>query len=162
VIDKNAQQACSPPAEPIPFEIGKPRRILVVDDEADIRDLNTHTLTHSGFHVDAAKNGADAWEALQVTNYALVVTDHSMPKLSGVDLIRKLHAARMAIPVILATGTWPAHEFDRQPWLQPTAALIKPYTGEQLLQTVKQVLSAVAVAREQIATMPTDPNRLQL
>src|SRR5579859_935677 len=81
-----------------------PRRILVVDDDADIRQLSTDVLIQHGYHVDAAEDGAAAWEALQLKRYDLLVTDNEMPKLSGVELLEKLHAARMALPIIMATG----------------------------------------------------------
>ena len=55
-------------------------------------------------------------------------------------MLKKLRAARMALPVIMATGTLPTEEFTRYPWLQPAATLLKPYTGEEMLKTVKKVL----------------------
>jgi FixJ family two-component response regulator len=63
-----------------------------------------------------------------------------MPKVSGVELLKKLCAVRMDLPVIMATGTLPKEEFARYPWLQPAGTLLKPYTGEDMLRTVKRVL----------------------
>ena len=74
-----------------------------------------------------------------------------MPKLSGVGLLKRLHAARMTLPVIMATGTLPKEEFNRYPWLQPAVTLLKPYTMTELLGTVKEVLRATDGTREQIA-----------
>ena len=119
-----------------------PHRILVVDDEPSIRHLNTKVLVDSGYHVDAAEDGAVAWDTLQVNSYDLLVTDNNMPKMSGVELIMKLHAARVALPVILATASSPKEEFTRYPWLQPAATLLKPYTVVEFLGTVKNVLRA--------------------
>ncbi len=51
-----------------------------------------------------------------------------MPKVTGVELLQKLHDARLALPVIMATGTIPEAEFARYPWLRPNATLLKPYT----------------------------------
>jgi CheY-like chemotaxis protein len=116
------------------------RRILVADDEQAMRLINTAVLTQVGYKVDAAEDGDAAWQALTANDYDLLITDHSMPKVSGVDLLRKLHAARMALPVIMATGTVPSHEFVREPWLQPVAVLLKPYTRAELLGTVEGVL----------------------
>jgi DNA-binding response OmpR family regulator len=127
-----------------------PHRILVVDDEDSIRQLVTSTLVYSGYHVDAAVDGADAWEALQVKHYDLLLTDNNMPKVSGVELLQKLHATRHALPVILATGNMPKEEFARKPWLQPAATLLKPYTLADLLKTVKAVLRAIGASRAQI------------
>jgi CheY-like chemotaxis protein len=59
------------------------QRILVAEDDPDIRRLNSEALLCSGYHVDAVENGADAWEALQLKDYDLVVTDYNMPKLTG-------------------------------------------------------------------------------
>jgi len=75
-----------------------------------------------------------------------VITDNNMPRLTGIELLKKLCAARMALPVIMATGTLPKEEFTRYPWLQPAATLLKPYTVEELLGTVKEVLRATVSA----------------
>src|SRR5580658_9463351 len=83
------------------------QRILVVEDDADIRRVNTEVLIYSGYQVDAAEDGAAAWDALQLNQYDLMVTDNDMPKVTGVELIQKLQTARMAVPVIMATGTSP-------------------------------------------------------
>jgi DNA-binding NtrC family response regulator len=121
-----------------------PRRILIVDDDDDSRRFNTEVLIHSGYNVDTAEDGAVAWNTLQLKSYDLLITDNKMPKVSGVELLKKLHAVHMALPVIMATGTSPEEEFTRHPWLQPAAILLKPFTNDQLLETVQQVLRALA------------------
>jgi two-component system OmpR family response regulator len=115
-------------------------RILVVDNEPLIREISTEVLIHSGYLADAAEDSAAAWQALNNDYYDLLVTDHNMPKVSGVGLLKKLHAARMSLPVILMTGAPPTEELKRQPWLQIDAVLLKPFTVEELLITVKKVL----------------------
>ncbi len=122
-------------------------RILVVDDDQDLRRLNLEALSHSGYHVDAVEDGAVAWETLQQNRYDLLVTDNNMPKVTGIDLVKKLRAARMALPVIMATGS-PPEEFYH-PSLQPAVALLKPYTLPELLSTVENVLRAYAISPEQ-------------
>jgi DNA-binding response OmpR family regulator len=117
-----------------------PRWILVVEDDGDIRRLNTEALAHYGYRVDAAQDGAMAWDALQLNGYDLMVTDNEMPKATGIDLLKKLHAAGRAVPVIMATRALPVDEFTRYPWLQPAAMLIKPYTIGELVLMVREVL----------------------
>jgi DNA-binding response OmpR family regulator len=90
--------------------------------------------------VDAAEDGAAAWEALNADSYDLMITDNKMPRLTGMELLKKLYASRMALPVIMTTGELPTEEFIRYPWLQPTATLLKPYTIAELVGTVKKVL----------------------
>ena len=60
------------------------RRILVVDDDDDIRRFNAEALTGSGYHVEAAVDGAAGWEALNADRYDLLITDNSMPNISGI------------------------------------------------------------------------------
>ena len=117
-----------------------PHHILVVEDDLLLRQLNTRALSSSGYEVDVAADGAAAWQALENDNYDLVITDNSMPKVTGVELLKKLRAARMVLPVIMATGILPEDEFTRCPWLQPAATLLKPYTSEEMLRTVEKVL----------------------
>ncbi len=119
-----------------------PPRILVVDDDADVRRLNAEALSLCGYEVDAAEDGAAGWERLQAKRYDLMITDNAMPKVSGMELLKQLWAAHMALPVIMATGRPPDAQFTQFPWLLPAATLLKPYTIEQLLSTVRNVLRA--------------------
>jgi len=129
-------------------------RILVVDDDSDLRLLYTDVLAPRGYCVDAAEDGAAGWKALQTYTYDLLITDLDMPKLSGLKLVKKLHAARLAVPVILASGIMTPQELSRSPWLRLSGALLKPVSPEQLLHTVRAVLNAPPGAREQIAPPP--------
>jgi DNA-binding NtrC family response regulator len=70
------------------------------------------------------------------------------------------------LPVILATGTFPHEELAEQPWLQIDASLLKPYSLDQLLTTVKNVLYANTTEAEEFAAPPnwlgeSLPNRLR-
>jgi DNA-binding response OmpR family regulator len=117
-------------------------RILFVDDCIDIREAVPKVLERSGYRVDIAEDGEAGWEALQGTRYDLLITDHKMPKLTGVELVRKLRFARMELPVILASAALPMEALGRNPLLQIAAVLPKPFTVAELLETVKAVLGA--------------------
>ncbi|HWX22138.1 MAG TPA: response regulator [Candidatus Binatia bacterium] len=134
--------AGEPARAPLPSETYPSHRVLVAEDDDFIRQFDTAVLLHSGYEVDAAADGAAAWQALTTNSYDLLITDNDMPKVSGIELLKKLRAARMALPVIMATGTSPEEEFTRQPWLKPAATLLKPFTPEEMLRTVKEVLRA--------------------
>jgi len=116
-----------------------PQRILVVDDEASVRLLITNSLARAGYRVDAAADGALAWEALQVRRYDLLITDNAMPKITGIALVKKLRGQSSTLPVVMATGTIP-EELARHPSLGISEVLLKPFTVEQILKTVKDVL----------------------
>jgi DNA-binding response OmpR family regulator len=112
----------------------------VVEDDVCLREHSTAVLIRSGYEVDAAEDGAVAWEALNTDTYDLIITDNTMPRLTGVELLKKLRSARMALPVIMATGSLPKDEFAQSPWLIPDATLLKPFTADELLGKVKDVL----------------------
>jgi DNA-binding response OmpR family regulator len=115
------------------------RRILVVEDDDDVRCFNAEALTGSGYHVDTAVDGAEGWQALNRRRYDLLITDNNMPGLSGIELIKKLNAARLPVRVILASGVSHAEETE----LRLAATLPKPFTLEELLVTVHQALGGV-------------------
>jgi DNA-binding response OmpR family regulator len=125
---------------PLQGQTNPPRRILVVEDDTSIRRLCTIVLARSGYHVDAAEDGAAGWEALQANQYDLLITDNSMPNITGVELVKMLRGQDAALPVIMASGAIPRDELKRHPWLEIRAVLIKPYTVTELLKTVNEVL----------------------
>ena len=96
-----------PVHEFLPSQTNSLQQILVADDDPTIRRCSAEALMQAGYSVDAVGDGEAAWEALNARSYDLLVTDYMMPKLSGVELCRKLRAARMALPVILMSGTLP-------------------------------------------------------
>ncbi len=99
----------------------------MVDDEPLIRQLYSELLTSSGYEVDVAEDGAVAWDALQEDAYDLLITDHEMPRVSGIELLKKLQNAHMALPVIMVSGTIPEHDLELHPWLHVDAILSKPF-----------------------------------
>jgi two-component system alkaline phosphatase synthesis response regulator PhoP len=141
-VAQNAQSDCAPPQG----QTNPPNRILFVDDNLTVRESTAKVLTDSGYHVDAAEDGEAAWKALHATNYDLLITDQTMPKLSGVELVKKVRAAQMKLPVVLVSATLPTEELHQHPWLQLAAALLKPFTVDELLETVRAALSATAMS----------------
>jgi hypothetical protein len=103
----------------------------------------------------------DSSEALAPPLYTLIAKQpffkglNSMPKLTGLELLKKMRAARMALPVIMATSALPTAEFARSPWLRPAATLVKPYTIAELLGKANEVLYAANGDDGQIA--PPNP-----
>lgn len=139
---------------PTPAATQRPRRILVVDDDTGLRQLGAKALIRHGYKVDAAKDINAGWEALQTRSYDLLITDLDMPKLSGLKLVKRLRSARMALPVIVASGAMTPLELNQTPWLHLSGALLKPVSPDQLLQAVQAVLSASDGARAQVDSLP--------
>ncbi len=132
-----------PPAENPAGELppGQPGfRILVVEETSDLRQLTAEVLADAGYQVEVAEDGEAAWSALQLHTCDLLITGQFLPKVSGVELLKKIHTARMTLPVIMATEILPTWEFALHPCLQAVTMLRKPYTIERLLGAVKNVL----------------------
>jgi len=107
-------------------------------------------LIRHGYEVNAAEDGAAGWEELQVNNYNLLITEHELPRITGITLVRKLRAARMALPVVLVAERLPARELAGNPSLRLAATLLKPLAVVTLLDTVKIILRVTDSPREQI------------
>ena len=129
------------PSAPPPSGSKPSYRVLVVDDEKAVRNVHLELLTAAGYEVVAVADGALAWDAIQTQHFDLMITDNSMPKVTGVELINKLIAANIRLPVIMATGALPQHEFRRSPWLNDTAVLEKPVSNSVLLSMVEKALN---------------------
>jgi DNA-binding response OmpR family regulator len=117
-------------------------RILVVEDDEIVRQFNAYVLLRSGYQVDAVEDGTAGWEALHANKFDLLITDHEMPRMNGLELVKKVRAARMTLPVIMATGSLLAEEMGRQQELDLACTLFKPFSSHQLLATVEQALRA--------------------
>src|ERR1019366_2564581 len=125
-----------------------PRRILLVDDELEVLNLNADVLLRAGYLVDTAENGASGWKALKASRYDVLITDNSMPGVTGLELIKKARSEDMTLPVIMASGTVPTEELIQNPCLHVDAMLPKPYTITELVKTVGKVLHKSGTARK--------------
>ena len=79
-------------------------RVLVVDDEATIRDLLSKTLALAEYDVDLAPDGRTALERLRIIPYDLLITDLKMPGVDGLTVIREARRLKADLPVIIITG----------------------------------------------------------
>jgi len=86
-----------------PTAAGRPR-VLVVDDEASIRDLLSKTLALAEYDVDLAPDGRTALERLRIIPYDLLITDLKMPGVDGLAVIREARRMKADMPVIIITG----------------------------------------------------------
>ena len=118
-------------------------RVLVVDDDRDIRDLVTFKLEQAGYEVRQAEDGLQALDAVREWAPALVVLDVMMPGLSGVDVTRELRAdpATAGVPVILLTAK--AQEADVETGFVSGADdyVVKPFSPRELVSRVQAVLA---------------------
>ena len=123
-------------------------RILIVDDEANTRDGLRWSLEGDGVSIATAPEGASAWEMLRDEPADLVLTDLKMPKLDGMDLLRRIRESHPETQVIVLTGHGTVESAVEAMKLGAVDYLIKPINIEELRITVKRVLETVQIRRE--------------
>ncbi len=116
------------------------QRILVVDDEASIRDLCARVLTRSGFKVTMASTGEDAVRRLQDEPFDLVISDIRMPGISGMDVLVMAKTLHPSIAVILITGFGTSEVVERANQSGADRILTKPFNALELLAMVRKIL----------------------
>lgn len=126
--------------------VNDPARILVLDDNEDIREIYVGMLAQNGYEVDAAADGQAGWEALLARRYDLLITDHEMPRLNGLDLVNKICASGMMLPIIFASGSLAPWEVQMHASIHIAAALPKPFSPDELVSTVRRVLGETDMA----------------
>jgi signal transduction histidine kinase/CheY-like chemotaxis protein len=123
---------------------GRGELILLVDDEASIRDVVRVTLETFGYRVLCAAGGAEALRLYeqQRQEVALVLVDLMMPGMDGLATIRGLMALDPQVRIIAASGTLPP-TLTQAPELQQVTFLRKPYRAQQLLEVLRTLLDTV-------------------
>jgi CheY-like chemotaxis protein len=116
-------------------------RVLVVDDDQQIRDTLRRQLRSIGYEADAAQNGRAALAMLKEAAYDAVVTDYQMPEMDGTVLLGLIREHLPSLPVVIMTGaiggTVTSETFLEQ---GAHACLSKPFHRYELVQALKHAL----------------------
>ena len=117
------------------------RRVLLVDDEETLRGLGHAMLTRLGYDVVACTRSPDALETFAAApeRFALVVTDYTMPSLTGAQLIGACRHLRPDLPVLLYTGWLEVPEAGHAPAPGRMAVLHKPFSLHELDSALRQL-----------------------
>lgn len=115
-------------------------KILVVDDEKGIRELLFDVLSREGFKVTLAKDGQDSLKQMRRRKFDLLITDVNMPKVDGIELLRKMKKAGRREKVIIMSGR-PITRDDFGKGVLPIHTLLeKPFHIQNFLDVVTSVL----------------------
>lgn len=131
-------------------------RVLIAEDDREVRDLLATALEKDGHQVHSVRNGAELIERLSVplilhTAFAppdLLITDHRMPLLSGLDALSIMRRGQWTIPVIFITAFGDKRIHDDARRLGAVAVLDKPFDLAELRAAVSRVASAPPAARK--------------
>ena len=115
-------------------------KILVVDDEENIREIITEFLDTLGYNVISARDGEEALRMCTKYSFDLVITDIRMPKLNGLKLLQMLKQIFPTLPVILMTGYQPSKSQEEAMTTKADAYLLKPFSLSSLRDILLKVI----------------------
>lgn len=115
-------------------------RLLVAEDEEDLNSVITKTLRKNHYTVDACFDGEEALSYLTLAEYDAVILDIMMPKVSGLEVLKKLRGQGKRVPVLLLTAR--SGVSDRVAGLDAGADdyLVKPFAFDELLARIRVIL----------------------
>lgn len=117
-------------------------KILVAEDERDIRDLIGFTLRFAGFEVLLADNGIEAIEKAPLEQPDLIILDVRMPKMTGYEACRQLkkNPATSAIPIVFLSAKGQENEIKQGLASGALEYIVKPFAPDELVNQVKDIL----------------------
>jgi len=132
-----------------PFQKGN-EHVLLVDDQKDVVDIEQQLLEAIGYQVTSKTSGVDALDAFRANpdSFDLVITDMTMPNITGDRLARELKKTRPDIPVILCTGFSEAMSKEKAAALEINGFLRKPVMMKDLSREIRKVLDSKECTRQ--------------
>lgn len=117
-------------------------RILVVDDDGEMRALLAEVLREAGYDVKEVANGAEALIRLRAESFAAIILDKNMPGLSGLDLLPGLRTICPETPVVMITAFGDVATYVDAIEKGAFTYLFKPFRMEELLQALERALAS--------------------
>ena len=117
-------------------------KVLIVDDELEVRQILQEFLAHRGYEVYAAESGPEALNALDTFKPAVVLLDVSMPDMDGVETLKRIVALQPTLPIIMVTANADVGITSKLLGLGAADYIPKPFDLEYLDQAVSIQVSA--------------------
>ncbi|HBR05825.1 MAG TPA: response regulator [Desulfovibrio sp.] len=117
-------------------------RILVVDDFSTMRKIIKNILRQLGYsNVVEADDGTTAWDVLNKDNIQFIISDWNMPKMSGIELLRKVRASEEfgALPFLMVTAEAQQENIIEAVQAKVSNYIVKPFTPETLDQKIQKI-----------------------
>ena len=131
-------------------------KILIVDDEAKIREMIVKYAVHEGFETDQASDGFEAVEKCEVSDYDLVIMDIMMPNLDGFSAVKEIRKSKPEVPVIMLSALGEeydkVHGFD----IGVDDYVVKPFSSKELMMRIHAILKRVRSSSGTADTMTVE------
>ena len=116
------------------------QRLLIADDDNEIRELLEFDLSHSGYEVDCAKDGEEALQKALVGNYDLVLLDVMMPKMNGFDVCNNIRKAKLEVPILMLTAKGTIADKTQGFDMGADDYIVKPFDIQEVLLRVRALV----------------------
>jgi two-component system response regulator PilR (NtrC family) len=125
-------------------------RILIIDDEQSLREMLTVLLQREGYQIDQAVDGEDALAKIAENNLDLIISDIKMPRLTGIDLLRRLREQENDTTMIMMTAFSSTEEAVEAMKLGAYDYITKPFKNDEIRLVVKNALERRQLQRENL------------
>lgn len=116
------------------------KRILIADDDDEIRELLEFDVRASGYFVDTAKDGMEALNKALNNTYDLILLDVMMPKMNGFDVCKNIRQAKLAIPILMLTAKGTIDDKTEGFDCGADDYLVKPFDIQEVLLRIRVLL----------------------
>lgn len=127
------------------------KRILIVDDDDEIRDLLEFDVRASGYFVDTAKDGMEGLNKALNNTYDLILLDVMMPKMNGFDVCKNIRQAKLAIPILMLTAKGTIDDKTEGFDCGADDYLVKPFDIQEVLLRIRVLLRRNQIVEDKTA-----------
>ncbi|MBD3166994.1 response regulator [bacterium] len=117
-------------------------KILLVDDEEDVRIIASQMLKAMGYSVQTASDGFEGLEQFKVdpTSFSVILLDYSMPGMDGIETMKELRKLRDDVPILFSTGFSDDQTMQEMEAMHVDGVVQKPFMISELIDAIKKVL----------------------
>ena len=116
------------------------QRLLIADDDNEIRELLEFDLSHSGYEVDSAKDGEEALHKALIGDYDLILLDVMMPKMNGFDVCKNIRKAKPELPILMLTAKGTINDKTEGFDSGADDYIVKPFDIQEVLLRVRALV----------------------
>ncbi|MEO0129554.1 MAG: sigma-54 dependent transcriptional regulator, partial [candidate division WOR-3 bacterium] len=128
----------------------KKYKILIIDDEKIVRDALSEWLDNLGYQVKAVEDGLIALEQIEINDWDVALVDLKMPKIDGIETLRRIHKIRPDLPVIIITGHGTVDSAVVAMKEGAVDYVMKPFNPEEINIILKKLLEHQEIIKENI------------
>lgn len=123
-------------------------KILIAEDDQDLRQLFTHVLVKNGYSVKATANGKEALEAIEKSYFDLLISDIMMPIMDGYELVWEMRQANITTPVLMITAKDSFDDMKKGFLLGTDDYMVKPVNVNEMILRVQALLRRAQMINE--------------